>query len=185
MNVSCGCGPLSATPFPSVNQNQSAAFGTVKAADLYFRQQIQALISSRCAEEAREIGRLGYHWKLPVLNRIGSSLELFRRELLPAIVHFTDSSVVGMAMALMKLMEQMNQTQVRNKEAIYINLLIAKIILIGPKATDIERPPLWHSLSKCLETLDQGLQVHTLEVDESSRDSLASAQQQLHSPIKC
>ena len=110
--MSCGCGPLAAIPFPSANQNQSAAFGTVHAADLYFRQQVQALISSRCAEEAREIGRLGYHWKMPIINRVGSSLELFRRELLPAVVHFTDTNVVGMAMALMRVMEQMNQTQV-------------------------------------------------------------------------
>lgn len=39
---------------------------------------IQALISSRCAEEAREIGRLAYFWKLPVINRMGfGSSDLF------------------------------------------------------------------------------------------------------------
>uniref|UniRef100_A0A914KK06 Uncharacterized protein n=1 Tax=Meloidogyne incognita TaxID=6306 RepID=A0A914KK06_MELIC len=112
VNVSSGCGTLSTFNFLSQNQNQSASFGTANAASLYFQNSIQAIISSRCAEESKEIGRLGYFWKLPVINRVGSYLELFRRELFPVVTHFTGFSVVAIGETVAKLMQKMNQTQV-------------------------------------------------------------------------
>jgi hypothetical protein len=129
--VTSGCGLLSATSELSLNQKSSGGYGTVHAADLHYQQQvsrtkielwkepisqsqIQALVSSRCVEEARELGRLAYFWKMPVLNRAGTSVELFRRPLFPTVVHCTDTNVVGMGQALAKLMAHVNQTQVQN-----------------------------------------------------------------------
>ena len=112
VNVSSGCGTLSTFNFLSQNQNLSASFGTSNAASLYFQNSIQAIISSRCAEESKEIGRLGYFWKLPVINRVGIYLELFRRELFPVVTHFTGFSVVAIGETVAKLMQRMNQTQV-------------------------------------------------------------------------
>jgi hypothetical protein len=113
LNVTSGCGPLSARPFLSLNQNRSASFGTVHGADLFYRQQIQALVSSRCGEESRELGRLGYSWKMPVLNRMGTNMELFRRELFPTVVQCTDTNVISMGIAILRMMSQLNQTDVR------------------------------------------------------------------------
>uniref|UniRef100_A0A1I8BSW9 ANF_receptor domain-containing protein n=1 Tax=Meloidogyne hapla TaxID=6305 RepID=A0A1I8BSW9_MELHA len=167
VNVSSGCGILSVFDFLSQNQNQSASFGTLNAASLYFQNKIQAIISSRCTEESKEIGRLSYFWKLPVINRVGRYLELFRRELFPVVAHFTDFSVVAIGETVAKLMQKMNQTQ---------------IILVGPKPVDIEKPPLWPSISTILEA--SGLSVQSLEVDESSGPSVNNAQQKLRSPVK-
>lgn len=110
--MSSGCGTLPEASQISLNQNRSASFGTVSVGELYFRQHAQAFVASRCAEEARELGRLAYFWRVPVLNRVGTSLELFRRELFPAVVHITDTNVYGMGQALAQFMAQMNQTEV-------------------------------------------------------------------------
>nr|CAD2134715.1 unnamed protein product [Meloidogyne enterolobii] len=167
VNVSSGCGTLSTFSFLSQNQNQSASFGTANAASLYFQNSIQAIISSRCAEESKEIGRLGYFWKLPVINRVGSYLELFRRELFPVVTHFTGFSVVAIGETVAKLMQRMNQTQ---------------LMLVGPKAVDIEKPPLWPSISTILKA--SGLSVQTVEVDESNGQSVDNAHNALRSPVK-
>lgn len=63
------------------------ARGTVNAAELRFRGNITAVVSSRCTQEALEIARLSYFWRLPVINRVGRTPELFDNVYYPTLVH--------------------------------------------------------------------------------------------------
>ncbi|CAK5084557.1 unnamed protein product [Meloidogyne enterolobii] len=56
------------------------------------------------------------------------------------------------------------------------------LMLVGPKAVDIERPPLWPSISTILKA--SGLSVQTVEVDESNGQSVDNAHNTLRSPVK-
>uniref|UniRef100_A0A915N2I0 Uncharacterized protein n=1 Tax=Meloidogyne javanica TaxID=6303 RepID=A0A915N2I0_MELJA len=55
-------------------------------------------------------------------------------------------------------------------------------MLVGPKAVDIEKPPLWPSISTILKA--SGLSVQTVEVDESNGQSVDNAHNTLRSPVK-
>uniref|UniRef100_A0A915CRC4 Uncharacterized protein n=1 Tax=Ditylenchus dipsaci TaxID=166011 RepID=A0A915CRC4_9BILA len=58
---------------------------------------IEALVASRCSEESREISRLAFFWKVPVINRIGSgSPLLFDNAYFPTVVQIVDLSIVAM-----------------------------------------------------------------------------------------
>ncbi|KAL3120583.1 hypothetical protein niasHT_007875 [Heterodera trifolii] len=174
MNVSCGCGTLSDFSSISENQNKSSSFGTVHVGELYFYQNVQAFVGSRCAEEARELGRLARFWRVPVINRVGTSIALLRRELFPTVVQVTDTNVYGMAQAVAQFIGAMNQSE---------------IVLVGPIQTDIEKPPLWKSLSQVFAERFNGIQqtlnvTDTVEVDQNSVDSWTKARLRLRSATK-
>uniref|UniRef100_A0A183C7C8 guanylate cyclase n=1 Tax=Globodera pallida TaxID=36090 RepID=A0A183C7C8_GLOPA len=175
VNVSSGCGTLPEAFVVSLNQNQSASLGTVHVGELYFHQKVQAFVGSRCAEEARELGRLAYFWRVPVINRVGTSVGLLRRELFTTVVHVTDTNVYGMAQAAAQFIRSMNQTE---------------ILLVGPSQIDIEKPPLWKSLQQIFAEGFNGTQLAGLNVtgvavvDQNSVDSLTNARLRLRSATK-
>ncbi|KAI1723445.1 adenylate and guanylate cyclase catalytic domain-containing protein [Ditylenchus destructor] len=168
------------------------AIGTANAAKMVVTSQMQGgsdgpiegLISSRCAEESREIGRFAYFWKVPVISRVGvGSPDVFDNTYYPTVVQVPNLSIIAMGLALKKFMDVMGQTD---------------IVLIGPMVTTKELPPLTYALnlfftgyssrspsSGSLPTPSFGINVTAyVEVDSQNAATVTEASKRLRSPTK-
>ncbi|TKR64221.1 hypothetical protein L596_024794 [Steinernema carpocapsae] len=86
--------------------------GTANAAQMFFENDIAGIVSSRCADETLEISRLSYFAKVPVFNRIGTSVSLFNNEQNPTIVDMAMTTVMGYVMAIQLVMQEYNVSTV-------------------------------------------------------------------------
>lgn len=98
-------------PLPGCDPN-SIALGSIGATEVMAKKSVDLLVSSRCAEEAREIGRMAFFARMPVMNRCGYSVETYDRQLYPTLVQTVDLPVATMALALGRLMASLGQREV-------------------------------------------------------------------------
>lgn len=65
---------------------EKPAIGTMNAAKMFFQNGgIEALISSRCAEESLELAKYAYFWKIPIINRNGLTF-LSNNKIYPTLI---------------------------------------------------------------------------------------------------
>lgn len=180
----------------------SIALGSVGATEVMAKKSVDLLVSSRCAEEAKEIGRMAFFAKMPVMNRCGYSVETYDRQLYPTVVQTVDLPVATMAMALGRLMASLGQKEVSLAILLHVVIIIiflSQLVLVGPKSTSKEQPSLVHALAKFIRTYNSHVGnystpegssplainlTNVVEVDAADGSSLSDAAQQLRSPTK-
>ncbi|KAH7711132.1 Adenylate and Guanylate cyclase catalytic domain containing protein [Aphelenchoides avenae] len=156
------------------------ARGTVNAAELFFRQRIQVLIPGQCTQEALEIARLSYFWKVPVVNRAGRTPELFDNYYYPTLVQVPDVSVIAVTLALEQFLKTLNLN----------SLGMTEIVLLGPNTTsmgDKEYVTLAHGIQRYVKYFNTGIQLRVsgyVEIDEDNWVDVFDTVRKVRSPTK-
>ncbi|KAK6759476.1 hypothetical protein RB195_021202 [Necator americanus] len=71
-NSACVSDPIQIVPRNGCSHD-SPSRGTSMAAELFFRENVNAYVAPPCSDEQEQVGRLGYFWKRPVFARTLSS----------------------------------------------------------------------------------------------------------------
>ncbi|KAI6175194.1 Guanylate cyclase [Aphelenchoides fujianensis] len=131
------------------------AAGTVNVANMFFRENIQGVIASRCDEESLEVARLAYFWDLPVFTRTGTSVALNDRNFYPTVTQVNDLSTVMLSQAVLSMMRKIG---------------LNDLILCGPFLENVEDLPMSVTIRSYLRAA--GVNIHDyVEINEEHWDN--------------
>lgn len=88
------------------------SLGTSMAAELFFKEHVNAYVSPPCNDEQEQIGRLAYFWKRPVFARTLSSPFAMNPEYYPNTVNVATASSAGLSLALIEIVRLIGEVQV-------------------------------------------------------------------------
>ncbi|WKY15148.1 hypothetical protein Q1695_000560 [Nippostrongylus brasiliensis] len=122
--------------------------GTSMAAELFFKEGVNAYISPPCTDEQVQIGRLAYFWKRPVFARTLNTPFAMNPQYFPNTVNVGTASSAGLAHALIEIARLVGEVQ---------------ITLVGPFPLNEDHYPIADAVTAYLEETDSSLIRTTLE----------------------
>ncbi|RCN26262.1 hypothetical protein ANCCAN_28012, partial [Ancylostoma caninum] len=90
-NAACVPDPIQIVPRTGCAHDRPSR-GTSMAAELFFKEHVNAYVAPPCSDEQEQIGRLGYFWKRPVFARTMSSPFAMNPTIFPNTVNVATAS---------------------------------------------------------------------------------------------
>ncbi|WKY15149.1 hypothetical protein Q1695_000560 [Nippostrongylus brasiliensis] len=136
--------------------------GTSMAAELFFKEGVNAYISPPCTDEQVQIGRLAYFWKRPVFARTLNTPFAMNPQYFPNTVNVGTASSAGLAHALIEIARLVGEVQ---------------ITLVGPFPLNEDHYPIADAVTAYLEETDSSLIRTTLEISSNFEEAVWTVRQ--------